>query len=365
MENRVKSVRKILAEEKLDGLLVSSNINIRYLTGFDGFGSHEREGYALITETNIYIFASPLSAEGAREKVKGSNIQVIELTAQKRLIPTLQEIVNKEKIEVLGFEENLTYAEYKTFKKLKGVKLKLSEEVIEEVRIIKDTEELESLKKACELTDQAFNHILRKIQTGMTELDLAWEIEKFIREHGGELAFPSIVAFGSNSAIPHHVTERYKLKANTCILLDFGAKINGYHADMSRTIFFGKPDEKFKKMYEAVLHAQVSAIDYRPLTESKTPIPSELDKISRDIITSLGFPNIPHSVGHGVGLQVHELPHISPGFKDIIEANTAFTIEPGIYVNGVGGIRIEDTVYYDGKNIVALTRSSKKLIELS
>lgn len=360
MENRIKQVRKILVEEKLDGLLVSSNINIRYLTGFDGFGNHEREGYGLITRTNLYIFASPLTAEGAREKTKDSKIQVIELTAQKRLIPTLQEIIEREKISIIGFEENLTYAEFKTFKKLKGIKLKVTEDVIEEVRIIKDSDELDSLRKACELTDSAYSHILENIRMGMSEKELAWEIEKYIREQGGELAFPTIVAFGKNSAIPHHITSSQKLEASSCVLLDFGAKINGYHADMSRTIFFGKADDKFKKMYEAVLKASSFSL----LASGQNVTPEQIDKTARDYILSLGFPNIPHSVGHGVGLQVHELPHVTPGFKEEIQANTAFTIEPGIYINGFGGVRIEDTVYFDGEKIESLTKSPKNLIEL-
>lgn len=341
-------------------MLVSSNVNIRYLTGFNGFGDHEREGYVLLTKSSLYIFASPLTAEGAREKVKDSSIKVIELTAKKRLIPTLQEIIVSEKLGVIGFEENLTYAEFKTFKKIKGIKLKLAEDIIEEVRIIKDPDELDFLKKACELTDQAFAHTLNKVKEGITEKELAWEIEKFISENGGELAFPTIVAFGSNSAIPHHFTANHKLKTNNIILLDFGAKINGYSADMSRTLFFGHANEKFKKMYETVFQATNLSL----LTSNSVVTPEQIDKAARNYILKQGFPNIPHSVGHGVGLQVHELPHISPGFKEIIESNTAFTIEPGIYLNGYGGVRIEETVYFDGKEIISLTKSTKNLIEL-
>lgn len=362
MENRIKKVRAILKTEKLDAILVSSNINIRYLTGFDGFGDHEREGYVLLTKSSLYIFASPLSAEGAREKTRNTGIEVVELTAQKRLLPTLQEIILREKISAIGFEENLTYAEYKNFKKLKNVKLKLAEEIVEEIRIVKGTEELESLKKACVLTDRTYSHVLENIRMNVTEKELAWIIEKFIKENGGELAFPSIVAFGKNSAIPHHVTSSQKLEKNSIILLDFGAKINGYHADMSRTIFFGHADEKFKKMYEAVLQAQ-----QLPFLKSYiiSPKSEDIDKLSRNHVISQGFPSIPHSVGHGVGLQVHELPHISLGFKETIAPNTAFTIEPGIYENNFGGVRIENTVYFNGKEIVSLTKSSKELIEIS
>lgn len=360
MENRTKQVRKLLAEEKLDALLISSTHNIRYITGFDGFGEHEREGYALITNSNLYIFASPLAAEGARKKTKGSHVQVIELTAKKRLIPTLQEIITTEQIKILGFEENLTFAEYKLFKKLKNIKFKMTEEIVEEVRVVKDLNELQALQKACKLTDEAFSYVLKNIRIKMTEKEVAWIIEKYIREHGGELAFPTIVAFGKNSAIPHHVTSDAKLEENSTILLDFGAKVDGYHADMSRTIFKGRADDKFKKMYEAVRIGQ----DISFKSKQKKITGEGVDKIARDYIVSQEYPSVPHSVGHGVGLQVHELPHISPGFKETIVPNTPFTIEPGIYINGVGGVRIEDTVWYDGKEIISLTKSPKTLIEL-
>lgn len=356
MKNRILHVREILKEEKIDALLISSNLNISYLTGFSGFDQYERGGYAFLTANSLYLFANSLYAEEAKNHSK--NTTVIPLTHDQKLIPSLQEIVNKEKIKTLGFEENLTYSEFKVFKKLKGVKLKLVDEIVEEVRTVKDISEFESLKKACKLTDDAFEHALKRIKAGITELDLAWEMEKYIRENGGELAFPTIVAFGVNSATPHHKTNNDVLQKNNIILLDFGAKVNGYSADMTRTVFFGKAPEKFKKMYEVTLSAQEKAFFPKKLTAET------IDKTARDIIEKEGF-TIPHSVGHGLGLEVHELPHISPGFKDEIEPNTPFTIEPGIYIPEFGGVRIEDTVYYDGKKIISLTQSSKELIELN
>lgn len=372
MENRVKQVRAILKTEKLDALLISSNYNIRYLTGFAGFGTHEREGFALLTHSNLYICADPRLSEGARKNSK--NAKIVEFGAGKKLLPQLQEIIDQEEIEVVGFEENLTYSEYKRFKKLK-VKFKMTEEVIEFVRQVKDVDELKSLQAACKLTDDTFSHVLKKIKANMTEKELGWEMEKFIREHGGELSFPSIVAFGENSAIPHHATSSYQLKANTCVLLDFGAMVDGYHADMTRTFYFGKAPEQFKKMYEVVKVAQELAFCHPELgSGSKIPkrvrndkkiTPEIVDKLARDYIIAQGYPSIPHSVGHGVGLEVHELPHISPSFDEELEPNTPFTIEPGIYINGYGGVRIEDTVFYDGKEITAVTKSPKKLLEIS
>lgn len=365
MLKRIENAREILKEEGIDALIISSNLNVAYLTGFTGFDAYERGGYAFLTKNKLYLFANSLYAEEARSQAK--NTEVIPLSHDQKLIPSLQEIITQEKINTIGFEDNLTYSEFKVLKKLKGVKLKLAEEIIEEVRTVKDTSELKSLKKACKLTDDCFKYILTRIKLGITENELAWEMEKYIRENGGELAFPTIVAYGKNSATPHHKTSNQKLKVNSCVLLDFGAKVDGYCADMTRTVFFGKADVKFKKMYETVKQAQELPLSRFNLNHAQTRLnlrAHSIDKLARDYIIKKVYPPIPHSVGHGVGLEVHELPHIAPGFEDEILPNTPFTIEPGIYIPEFGGIRIEDTVYYDGNTIVQLTISSKNLIEL-
>jgi Xaa-Pro aminopeptidase len=358
MEKRIKQVRDILKTENVDALLMSSSYNIRYLTGFDGFGTHEREGYALLTSSNLYILADPRLSEAAKKNAIASII--VEFGAGKKLLPQIQEIIDREKIRTVGFEENLTYSEFRRFKKLKA-KLKMTEEIIEFVRQAKDKIELTSIKKSCTLTDKTYSNILKNIGMNMTEIEIAWIIEKYIKEHGGKLAFPSIVAFGKNSAVPHHKSASNKLKENSIILLDFGAKVDGYCADMTRTIFFGKADPKFKKMYDAVLKGQELSLDL----SGSSLTPDVIDKTARNHIISQGYPSISHSVGHGVGLEVHELPHISPGFNEELESNTVFTIEPGIYINGYGGVRIEDTVYYDGDRVVPLTKSPKSLFELT
>lgn len=358
MENRIKQVRNLLEEEKLNALLISSSINIFYLSGFSGFSKDEREGYALLTGSSFYIFADPRLYEGVRKNSHGATI--VEFSASKKLIPQIQEIVDKEKLATIGFEENLTVVEHKRFKELKNTQFRLTEEIIEFVRQIKDVNELTSLQKACKLTDDAFSYVLKSIKAGTTELDVAWEIEKFIRERKGTLSFPTIVAFGENSAVPHHTVSSKKLEVNSCVLLDFGASIDGYHADMTRTIFFGKAPVEFKRMYETVRIAQQLPFD----TFRSNIIPKEIDEIGRNYIIEQGYPTIPHSVGHGVGLEVHELPHIHPSFEEPLENNTPFTIEPGIYIPGFGGVRIEDTVFYNGQKIISLTKSPKNLIEI-
>ncbi len=369
MKNRTEQARRILETEKLDALLISSSYNINYLTGFNGFSANEREGFALLTNTNLYIFADPRLYEGARKSVEAisytkQNPTVIEFGTEKRLIPQIQEILIREKLKIIGFEENLTYSEYKYFKKLKNVRLILTEDIIEFIRQTKDTEELQDLLAACALTDNTYSHILKTIRIGQSEKEIAWEIEKYIRESGGELAFPTIVAFSENSAIPHHKTSNKKLGGKSIILLDFGAKVNGYCADMTRTFFIGKAPKKFQKIYDTVLIGQEKALELQ-IREPTQKLSGEIiDMTSRNYILSQGYPSVPHSVGHGVGLEVHELPHISPGYNDLLTPNIPFTIEPGVYISNFGGVRIEDTVLFNGKEIISLTKSSKKLTEL-
>ncbi len=358
MEKRIEKVRSIMRSENLEALLICTSHNIAYLTGFKGFSTHEREGYLLLTLSDSYILTDPRLSEGARQHSIGT--KVIELNATQKLVPSLSEIVARENIKSIGFEEHLTYYEYKKFNTIKGAKLKLVSELIETVREIKDEDELKHIKAACELTDKTYSHIIKNIKLNMSEQDAAWEMEKYIRENKGTLAFPTIVAFGKNSAIPHHHTGDTKLEHNSIILLDFGAQINGYCADMTRTVFFGQPLEKFKKMYETVKVAQEKGF----INTSKPFSGQDIDSASRDYIKAQGYPTIPHSVGHGIGLQVHELPHISTGFNTEIIPNTPFTIEPGIYENGFGGVRIEDTVYFDGSKILPLTQSPKILTEI-
>lgn len=358
MQKRIEQVRTIMRSEGLDALLVCTSHNIAYLTGFKGFSTHEREGYLFLTLTQAYILTDPRLSEGAR--LHSTATTVIELNATQKLIPSLSEIVTKEKIKSIGFEEHLTYYEYKKFKGIKSANLKLVSELIETVREVKDEDELKYIKDACELTDRTYDHVLKNIKIGMSEQDVAWEMEKYIRENKGTLAFPTIVAFGRNSAIPHHHTGDTKLENNSIILLDFGAQIGGYCADMTRTLFFGKADAKFKKMYETVRIAQEKGF----IDTSKPFSGQDVDSASRDYIKKEGYPTIPHSVGHGIGLQVHELPHISIGFNTEIIPQTPFTIEPGVYENGFGGVRIEDTVYFDGKTIIPLTKSPKILTEI-
>ena len=278
----------------------------------------------------------------------------------------------------MGIEEDeLTITEHKLlkkhFKKTKHFDIKAH-------RSIKTPEEIKKIEKAAKLGDLAFKYILKKIKTGITEKQLAYELEMFIKQNGAELSFPSIVAFGKNSSIPHHQTGDSILgeKNGQFILLDFGVKYQNYCSDMTRTIFFGNPTEKQEKIYKTVLTAQQKVIDFinSATGSGKIVKASEVDNIARDYIISKGYPTIPHSLGHGIGLEVHEHPSLSPKSKEFLKEGMVFSIEPGIYLKGFGGVRIEDlfciskTVpsetkglyVLEEKGLKQLTKSSKEII---
>ena len=199
------------------------------------------------------------------------------------------------------------------------------------------------------------------------DIELADEIEFFIKRHGGDISFPPIVAFGPNASMPHHVATNIKLKRNSLMLFDFGVKLNNYCSDMTRTVFFGKASEKQKKIYETVITAQQRAITclQTSIAHPKSSLSAkDVDKISREYILTQQFPQMPHSLGHGIGLEVHESPRLTPVSNDVLSSGMVFSIEPGVYLPGEFGIRIEDLFALEDDKLIKLTQSSNKLIEL-
>ncbi len=218
-----------------------------------------------------------------------------------------------------------------------------------------------SITTACKITDLAFDYILTKIKVGVTEKEIAREIDKFIKNKNARLAFPTIVAFGKNGFEIHHKPANKKLTAKSqFVLFDFGAKVNGYCADMSRTVVSGKATNKQREIYKTVLTAQEMAIAaIKPNCKAYG-----IDRIARDYIYKKGFDPIPHSLGHGVGKKVHENPKMGPTSADILREGDIFTIEPGIYIKNFGGVRIEDVLILQKGGAKLLTHSPKHLIEL-
>lgn len=214
--------------------------------------------------------------------------------------------------------------------------------------------------------DDTFEHILKKLKVGVSEKEIVFEIEYFLKKNGAEISFPPIVAFGKNSSIPHHQSGETKLKREDFVLLDLGAKVESYCSDMTRTIIFGKASEKQKKIYRTVLETQKRAVDFIniQIKLGKQVRAKEVDKVAREYIKSKGYLDIPHSLGHGIGLEVHEHPSLSPKSKDILKNGMVFSIEPGIYIAGFGGVRIEDLFVLEKDKIRQITLSPKQIIEI-
>ncbi len=229
--------------------------------------------------------------------------------------------------------------------------------------------EIDSIRKACKITDKTFKYILPYLVEGVTEKQIVKRINKYIRKYSEGTAFKTIAAFGENSAEVHHQTPtNRKLKKGDIIMLDFGSRINGLCSDMTRTLFLGKASPEQKRMYNTVLEAQQQAIEQLnnlAIKQSVVKIKAyDIDKTAREYILLKGYPNMPHSLGHGIGRKVHSGLRLSPKSKSYLKPGMIFSVEPGIYIKDFGGARIEDTVLLTEKGIETLTKSAKKLIEL-
>lgn len=360
-KSKIKNLKDIMKGKKLDGVFISSVANIEYLTGYANFSKEEREAYILVGNNFQYIITDGRYAEAIRKEVphftlfeRGHNAKTEDLF--KKL---------KNKINTLGIEEdNLTVSEHKVIKK-HFKKIKHFE--VSKLRVIKVRDEIEKIKNACKLDDAAFKHILKQIKVGTTEKEIAKELENFIKEKGAKFSFPAIVAFGKNSSVPHHQTGNTKLEeSGQFVLLDFGVKLENYCSDMTRTLFFGKPSQKQKEIYKVVLEAQRKTVNFinKQIKSGKKVKAAQVDKVARDYIVSKGYPTIPHSLGHGIGLEVHEHPSLSPKSKEVLEKGMVFSIEPGIYIPGFGGVRIEDLFVLEKDKLKQLTTSPKEIIGL-
>jgi Xaa-Pro aminopeptidase len=363
-EIRIKSLQEELFKQKLESLLLTSVYNISYLTGIRAFSVEEREAIVLVTKHNIYLFTDARYSEIVKNNA--TFVELIEISYKASFLKTLSQILKKENIQSMGFEEeNITYSEACDIEEnIDDLELIPTNDTVEKLRETKDEAEIEKIKKACQITDEAFDFILKFLKPELTELEIKIKLENFIRSKGAGLAFESIVAFGKNSAIPHHLSTNYKLKTKDLILLDFGAKFDGYCSDCTRTVFLGKPPTQFEKMYTATKETQQKSLDYLSDFHKGGFQTKKVAIAANKMLKKHGFSDIPHGLGHGVGLQVHEEPRLSPFSEEKLKTNMIVTIEPGVYIPNFGGVRIEDTVLITEKGIEILTKSTKELVIL-
>lgn len=362
MRRRIQKLTSQFKKLNLDALFVSNFYNIYYLTGFKGLSPTEREAWVLVTRKNVYFFTDGRYVSQVKSlKLKVKSLKARLISTEKSFVANLKEVVLKEGIKRLGFEaEDLKYSEYEKFDK--HFKLIPTDKVILTLREVKEADEVKYVKQACRIAERCFADIVKTIRTGQTEGEVAFKIEFWLKEHGHDLAFYPIVAVGANSALPHYDTKargRAKVKRSSSILIDLGALHQGYCSDMTRIVFVGKPSDETMSVYTTVLRAQQQVI--KQLT--RTTSAKKIDATPRQLITNNSLPNYLHSTGHGVGLEIHEWPKIAVNSKDHIRKNHVFTIEPGVYLEGKFGIRIEDTVWMrDRKQPEVLTKFSKKPI---
>lgn len=364
MKFRIVNVQKEVSRERADAVFITDPYDIIYLTGFSNFSVEEREAFLLVTKTQAHLITDGRYTEAVKKQVPF--VTVLERSTQKPLNIILSSLAKKHKIKSLCFDEdNLTVAEFNRICNIFDVLIPYP---LQDLRVKKDAQEITAIQKACKVGDDAFSYIIKQLKEDMREKELALLIEMFVKKNGASLSFPSIVAFGANASVPHHQTGDTKLKKNSFVLLDFGTKVDNYCSDMTRTIFFGKPDEEQKRMHATVLGAQQAALDlldtkyviHNP--SKKTVKASELDSAARKYIIDAAYTSTPHSLGHGTGLEVHEAPSLSPKSEDVLSDGMVFSVEPGIYIPNFGGVRIEDLFTIQNGKLVQLTKSPKEFL---
>jgi len=336
----------------LDAILISSNENRRYVSGFTGSSGYllvSREARIIATDFRYYQQATDEAGDFSLFKIQG------------KVEEWFGDFISQLNPRRLGFEsEHVTVASRNTLSralKKTGLNTSLiaSRNMVEALRTVKSKQEIENITKAIAISDAAIDNIYEIIKPGMSEIQAAWEIEKFMRQSGSEpVAFPVICASGPNAALPHAQPSGRLIQAGEPVVLDFGASINGYTSDLTRTIYLGQPDSMFKKLYNIALAAQYSAI--KGIASRMNG--KQADEKARRVIVEAGYGEyFGHSLGHGIGLEVHEGPYLGPSSEDILLDGMVFTIEPGIYIPGWGGIRIEDDVVLDSGRLTTLSKA--------
>lgn len=343
--SRLKKLRSSLDEKELDGLLVAGSQNRRYLSNFTG-----SDGWLLVTQERAILAVDSRYTEQAGLEAAGWDVFQI----KGKITDWLPGLIADAGTRRTGFESDLvSVATYNLMvdaikQKQMDIRLTPSPGIVETLRAVKDEEELGRIRKAIKITEAVLSEVPSMLEEATTEKDLAWKIEEYMRKHGSEpVPFDVIVASGARSAMPHATPAEEVIQPGQALLIDIGARIEGYCSDMTRTFFVGEPDAAFRTQYDVVLAAQLTALSM--LRSGMTG--NDADAIARAIIDEAGFGDLfGHSLGHGVGLAVHEKPVLGARSTDVLTDGMVFTIEPGVYKTGFAGVRIENMVVLtDGK----------------
>lgn len=353
-DKRIAQLREKMRTKDLQAVLLVGDANRNYLSGFTG-----DESFSVITLDKAFFITDSRFTEQAKQQVK--DYEVLEYSKNSTFADFLAELVAKNNIKKLGFEEDVvSFSTYSLYKSKVSCLLIPMEGIVEEIRTIKDESELDIIRKAAEITDKAFDHIVKFIRPGMTEREIGLELEFFMKKLGATaLSFPSIVASGVRSSLPHGVVTDKVVNEGEFLTLDYGCVYEGYCSDMTRTLVIGESSEKMTEIYNVVLQAQERALKaFKPGTPA-----IDVDKVARDYIKEKGYGDyFGHSLGHGVGREIHEAPTIGYRNAKELQAGMVVTDEPGIYIPDFGGVRIEDLLVIKEDGIEILSKSPKELI---
>lgn len=352
--DKVQKLRAQFAEHGIDGFLITNEYNRRYMTNFTGTA-----GVALISETDAVFITDFRYVEQAMRQIEG--YEIVQHT--QTLIEEVAKQVERLGIQKLGFEQDdLSYATFSSYEKALKTTLIPVSGAVEKLRLIKSEAEIKILKEAAEIADAAFRHILDFIRPGVREIDVANELEFFMRKQGAtSSSFDIIVASGVRSALPHGVATEKVIEKGEFVTLDFGAYYKGYCSDITRTVAVGEVSDELKRIYDVVLQAQLRGVEH--IRAGMTG--READALTRDYISACGFGEyFGHSTGHGLGMEVHEMPALSMRSDTVLQPGMVVTVEPGIYIAGLGGVRIEDDIVITESGNERLTLSPKDLITL-
>lgn len=355
----MQKIADIFHRSGVQALFITDPHNMGYISGFNG------EGMLYISRKQKVVITDSRYTEAAEQVSSGRGFHVIEENAAHKRKKILQDLIAEDEVTIVGYEDRFMrcYDFSRFVNWLPAVQQWLPlEEQITEIRQIKTPEEQEVMARAEAIGDEAFAHILKILKPGMTELQVAAELEYRMKLSGAAgLSFSTIVASGVNSSMPHAVPGEKVIENGDFVTMDFGCLYKGYCSDMTRTVVVGKADEKQKEIYAVVLKAQTEALS--ALHAGMTG--KEADAVARDVIAGAGYGQyFGHALGHSVGLYIHEKPTLSPADNTVLEPGMIETVEPGIYIPGFGGVRIEDMVIITEDGVKNLTASPKELIEL-
>lgn len=354
MNNRIEKIRELINDLKTDAILIKGKNNKRYVGALTGSGV-----YVLVTKNEQYQILDGRYIDEADKKTTGF---IKKIVPQGEYIPSIIELLNELKIKNLAIESQaMSIQDYIKLNEA-NFDITLLTNELGKVRKIKSEEEIELIKKACEITDEVFAEVLSEIKEGMTELEVAALLQYHALKKGASgMSFDTIVASGERGAMPHGRPTMKKLKRNEAITIDFGVVYEGYQSDMTRTISIGEPPEMIRKIYDIVLKAQTTAIE--AIKEGANA--RDVDNVARTIITESGFGEyFNHGLGHGIGLGDGEVPTLNQRSNDILTEGMVMSCEPGIYIPDVGGVRIEDDVVVINGKGVPLNKTTKEFIIL-